>query len=36
MRVFHIGADHFVDLDDLPAQLPTSGFLWVGSARREF
>ena len=36
MRVFHIGADHFVELDDLPAQLPTSGFLWVGSARREF
>jgi magnesium transporter len=36
MRVFHIGADRFVELDDLPATLPASGFLWISSARREF
>ncbi len=36
MRIFHLGADQFTELDGLPAQLPAHGFLWIGSARREF
>jgi magnesium transporter len=36
MRVFHVSADHFVELDGLPAALPATGFVWIGSARREF
>ncbi|MBL8307663.1 MAG: magnesium transporter CorA family protein [Rubrivivax sp.] len=36
MRVFHLSAEHFVELDALPEVLPEQGFLWVGSARREF
>jgi magnesium transporter len=36
MRVFHVSAEHFVELDDLPAALPDTGFVWIGSARREF
>ncbi|MEY3273648.1 MAG: transport protein, partial [Pseudomonadota bacterium] len=40
MRVFHIAGDQFRELDGLPEALPEAlpegGFLWVGSARREF
>jgi len=36
MRVFHINAEQFVELDTMPAALPAGGFLWVGSGRREF
>ena len=36
MRVFHITADQFAELEALPEQIPDSGYLWVGSARREF
>jgi Mg2+ and Co2+ transporter CorA len=36
MRVFHVGADTFVELDGLPQALPAEGFLWVGTARPEF
>ncbi|MCB2022854.1 MAG: magnesium transporter CorA family protein [Burkholderiaceae bacterium] len=36
MRVFHLGAERLAELDALPAQLPATGFLWVGCARREF
>jgi magnesium transporter len=36
MRIFHITADHFAELENLPDQLPPQGFLWVGSGRREF
>ncbi len=36
MRVFHISAEQFVELDAMPAALPSGGFLWVGSGRREF
>ncbi len=36
MRVFHIGTDQFVELDVLPEALPAAGFVWIGSARREF
>ena len=36
MRVFHIHADQFIELESLPEALPLAGYLWVGSARREF
>ncbi len=36
MRVFHIAADRFTELDALPQTLPPDGFLWISSARREF
>ena len=36
MRVFHVSAEKFVELDAVPAALPPGGFLWVGSGRREF
>ena len=36
MRVFHVSGDQFVELQALPDALPATGFLWVGSARREF
>ncbi|MEY3253640.1 MAG: transport protein, partial [Pseudomonadota bacterium] len=36
MRVFHFHGDQFRELDGLPEAMPEHGFLWVGSARREF
>ena len=36
MRVFHVSAEQFVELDAMPAALPPTGFLWIGSGRREF
>lgn len=36
LRVFHIAADQFSELDDLPAELPARGYLWVGCTRSEF
>jgi magnesium transporter len=36
MRVFHLTGEQFTELDALPAALPASGFVWVGSARGEF
>jgi magnesium transporter len=36
MRVFHVAGDQFVELDTMPDALPATGFVWVGSARREF
>ncbi len=36
MRIFHVSADRFTELDSLPEALPATGFVWVGSARREF
>jgi len=36
MRVFHVQPEQFVELAELPAELPETGFIWVGSARREF
>jgi Mg2+ and Co2+ transporter CorA len=36
MRVFHLSDEGFSELEDLPAVLPAVGFLWIGSARREF
>jgi Mg2+ and Co2+ transporter CorA len=36
MRFFHVAVDRFVELPAWPDSLPQDGFLWVGSARREF
>jgi magnesium transporter len=36
MRAFHVVADQFTELTDLPERLPPDGYLWVSSARREF
>jgi Mg2+ and Co2+ transporter CorA len=36
LRVFHIAADQFAELADLPPALPERGYLWVGCARAEF
>ncbi len=36
MRVFHILGDQFSELTELPAALPPTGYLWVGTARGEF
>lgn len=36
MRIFHLSGDQFTELTELPAQLPATGFFWLGSARPEF
>ncbi|MET0333222.1 MAG: magnesium transporter CorA family protein [Rhizobacter sp.] len=36
MRIFHVTAEQFTELSELPEQMPHSGYLWIGSARREF
>jgi len=36
MRIFHITGDQFTELDTLPNTMPGAGYLWVGTARREF
>ena len=36
MRVFHVSADQFKELDATPDTLPATGFLWLASGRREF
>ncbi|MBX3606739.1 MAG: magnesium transporter CorA family protein [Piscinibacter sp.] len=36
MRIFHASGEQFTELPDLPDTLPTTGYLWIGSARREF
>ena len=36
MRVFHVSGEQFTELAEMPAELPANGFLWIGSARREF
>jgi magnesium transporter len=36
MRIFHISDEQFTELNELPEALPAAGYLWVGSARREF
>lgn len=36
MRIFHVCADRFTELDDLPESLPGSGFLWIGIDRSGF
>jgi magnesium transporter len=36
MRIFHASGDQFTEIDALPEALPPAGYLWIGSARREF
>ena len=36
MRIFQVASDQLNELSELPANLPTSGFLWIGTGRREF
>ena len=36
MRIFHIHGDQFDELRALPDAMPAGGYLWIGSARREF
>ncbi|MCR5885156.1 magnesium transporter CorA family protein [Rhizobacter sp. J219] len=36
MRIFHVTPDQFTELPELPEQMPANGYLWIGSARREF
>jgi Mg2+ and Co2+ transporter CorA len=36
LRCFHVGADQFSELADLPEALPAQGYLWIGMARDEF
>jgi Mg2+ and Co2+ transporter CorA len=36
VRIFHVTSDRFVELEALPASRPATGFIWIGSARREF
>jgi magnesium transporter len=36
MRVFHVSADQFTELDAWPDLLPEQGFIWLGCSRREF
>ncbi len=36
MRIFHIDGEQFAELPSLPDALPPGGYLWVGTARREF
>jgi Mg2+ and Co2+ transporter CorA len=35
MRIFHVTSEQFLELQAMPAELPASGFIWVGTARRE-
>lgn len=36
MRVFHISGERYTELEALPDTLPDTGYLWVGTGRREF
>lgn len=36
MRFFHVAPEGLAELHELPAALPAAGFLWIGTARREF
>ena len=36
MKIFHVTTEQFTELPELPEQLPPTGYLWIGSARREF
>jgi magnesium transporter len=36
MRIFHIAPDRFEELPTLPQVLPSTGFVWIGCARRPF
>jgi Mg2+ and Co2+ transporter CorA len=36
MRIFHVSGEQFLELDQLPDKPPAAGYLWIGTARREF
>ena len=36
LRVFHLAADQFSELEGLPEVLPPSGYLWVAFAHDHF
>lgn len=36
MHIFHVTGEQFIELPQLPEALPHGGYLWIGSARREF
>ncbi len=36
MRVFHVFGDQFTELEALPEAVPSTGYLWLASARPEF
>ncbi|UCH15963.1 MAG: magnesium transporter CorA family protein [Burkholderiales bacterium] len=36
MRIFHVSAEQFREIDALPQSLPGEGYLWVGIARQIF
>jgi Mg2+ and Co2+ transporter CorA len=36
VRLFHVAGERFTELPALPERLPEGGFVWIGSARREF
>jgi magnesium transporter len=36
VRIFHLRGDQFAELAEIPQELPPTGYLWIGSARREF
>jgi magnesium transporter len=36
MRIFHVSAEQFREIDALPQNLPSEGYLWVGIARQIF
>jgi magnesium transporter len=36
MRIFHVSGEQFVELEALPDKVPAAGYLWIGTARREF
>ena len=36
MRLFHLHGDHFTEIAELPPALPSTGYLWIGTTRREF
>lgn len=35
MRVFHV-SEKFVELGEMPSHLPSHGYLWIGTSRRQF
>ncbi len=36
MRIFHLANDRCAELPGIPERLPDTGYLWIGSGRREF
>jgi magnesium transporter len=36
VRLFHVHGEHFTEAAELPSALPATGYLWIGTTRREF